>query len=203
MAELDALPVRIASKIRVAGNGCWIWIAALNTQGYGEVYYRQDTKRTWLAHRLVYFLLTGRLPERLHHRCHTPACVNPDCMLEAGQDEHVKLHIAARKTCSVGHDLTVANTYQRKDGRGRQCRTCKASRQRSLVARQSSLERVLANSRRTERRRAARRATMNLSATTAWPAAGQLDPNPNAKTGGSLTLVGQGAAVTRLSHRPA
>lgn len=57
-------------------DGCWLWTAARNRDGYGM--FKVDAMR--LAHRVAYELLVGPIPAGmdLDHTCHAPACVNPD-----------------------------------------------------------------------------------------------------------------------------
>lgn len=59
-------------------DGCWIWTGARNPQGYGQV--RLDSQRKGPAHRAMYELLVGPIPEGLviDHLCSNPPCVNPD-----------------------------------------------------------------------------------------------------------------------------
>jgi hypothetical protein len=63
------LPPILASKIEVVDGGCWRWTAYVDVQGYGRVNYLQ---KTGTAHRLIYRLLRGDVPEglTLDHICH-------------------------------------------------------------------------------------------------------------------------------------
>lgn len=60
-----------------APNGCWLWTGTLINSGYGKF----DCKwsKSNLAHRNVYQLCVGPIPDGMHlcHRCDTPRCVNP------------------------------------------------------------------------------------------------------------------------------
>ena len=57
---------------------CWPWTRGLHTQGYGRCW---DTRvgKVRYAHRLVYELLRGPVPDHLDilHSCDNPQCVNP------------------------------------------------------------------------------------------------------------------------------
>ncbi len=56
--------------------GCWIWMRALGTQGYGQMVYRKMQG----AHRLSYLAFKGEIPfgKQVLHTCDIRACVNPD-----------------------------------------------------------------------------------------------------------------------------
>ena len=59
---------------------CWLWLAATTPGGYGRFY--PAAKEGWMAHRYIYELLVGPIPEGLdlHHLCHTSSCeLGVDC----------------------------------------------------------------------------------------------------------------------------
>ena len=127
------LPSRIAEKISAPDeNGCWLWMGALGDHGYGMAW---DGARMVGAHRLVYELLVGPIPDGLaldHVKargCHTTACVNPAHTEPVTQGENNRR--AMRDTCKHGHPWTDENTYLRPDKGTRQCRAC--GRERSVA----------------------------------------------------------------------
>src|SRR5690349_7306473 len=75
--NLTVLPERFWAKTRESNNGCLIWQAALNNQGYGQFVH---DGRTQSAHRLAYVAAKGPIPEGLQidHLCRVRACVNPE-----------------------------------------------------------------------------------------------------------------------------
>ena len=77
---------RFWSKVDKCGSAnhpnCWLWTAAKNKKGYGTIQMgsqRDGTRRPRMAHRVVWEMLNGPIPQGmlvLHH-CDNPACVNP------------------------------------------------------------------------------------------------------------------------------
>ena len=131
-----SLPQRIAEKIRFSPDGCWHWAAALNAQGYG--YTRLAGHGSQLgAHRVVWLLLRGPIPEGLHldHLCRVRRCVNPAHLRAVTCRENVLAPgsrcasaVNARKAhCPHGHPYDEDNTFvagARGGKRYRQCKTC-------------------------------------------------------------------------------
>lgn len=84
---------RIGSKIVPQPNGCWAWTdhdltSYVVTTIEGE---------TGSAHRIVYQLCRGKLPDDLvlHHECQRPGCVNPDHLRPMANGDHVAMHANA------------------------------------------------------------------------------------------------------------
>ena len=86
MSSLALTPQNIAfihSRI-LKGDGCWEWTGKKNNFGYG-VYVtfpngRSSKSQTNLVHRVIYTLCVGDIPvgALLDHKCHNPACCNPE-----------------------------------------------------------------------------------------------------------------------------
>lgn len=70
--------VRAGIPTGLADDVCWPWTKGQHTQGYGRCW---DTRvgKVRYAHRLVYELLRGPIPDDLDilHSCDNPPCVNP------------------------------------------------------------------------------------------------------------------------------
>lgn len=117
---------RLVSKIDASGD-CWLWTAGKDRCGYGRFGVKG---RNRLAHRVVYELAVGQIPQglTLDHRCKTRHCVNPGHLDPISLRENilrgdgVGVVNAARTHCAHGHEFTPENTYV---ARGkRHCREC-------------------------------------------------------------------------------
>ena|SRR6185436_4498635 len=67
---------RFWRKVRVT-DGCWLWMAAKGTGGYGIFQLNGEARR---AHSLAYQDFFGPIPDGLIvcHHCDNPPCVRPD-----------------------------------------------------------------------------------------------------------------------------
>jgi len=66
----------IRARVKVDGNGCWIWQGRTDRDGYG-LYWR-DARR-YRVHRVMCESVHGKLPQRILacHECDVPQCCNP------------------------------------------------------------------------------------------------------------------------------
>lgn len=124
------LPNHIEEKVYPCPmSGCWLWGASGNRSGYGQV--RADG-RLQVAHRVVYGLLVGKIPEglTLDHICRNRACVNPDHLEPVSGKENIlrgkgPCALNAAKThCKRGHPLSGGNVRPIAGRVGRQCIAC-------------------------------------------------------------------------------
>lgn len=69
--------IRIKSKIKIDGNGCWNWTEKLNHDGYAKIYY---IDRYLPAHRASYEIFVCKVPRDkiVCHKCDNRKCINPD-----------------------------------------------------------------------------------------------------------------------------
>jgi HNH endonuclease len=65
---------RFWPKVNKQADGCWIWTACRQHNGYGVF---QDNGY-WMAHRFIWEQLKGKIPKGmvLGHTCNVPCCVN-------------------------------------------------------------------------------------------------------------------------------
>jgi len=120
---------RFRAKYEVRANGCWEWIGALQTNGYGS--FGVGAGKSMLAHRWSYEHHVGPIPDGLtiDHLCRNRRCVNPKHIEPVTIAENTRRGESpfaknARAThCKRGHELTADNLRTRKDGR-RQCKAC-------------------------------------------------------------------------------
>ena len=126
-----AVTDRFWSKVAQSGKSeCWPWLAYRKANGYGTFYLKG---RTCLAHRVAYELEVGPIPHGLviDHRCRNRSCVNPTHLepvthrvnILRGQSPSARF--SGVTECIHGHEFTPDNTYVRKDGKGRMCKTCR------------------------------------------------------------------------------
>ena len=136
---------RFWAKVQIPNeNGCLNWLGAKTKAGYGEMTIgsRTDGSQTTVyAHRFVYELLIGPIPEGLEidHLCRNRPCVNVLHMEPVTTRENGRRGIKGVLTthCPRGHPYDEANTYRWPSGYGgRKCRACRAARR---LARQTRL----------------------------------------------------------------
>jgi hypothetical protein len=133
----------ILQRTRFLPNGCIEWIGHVASNGYGQV---GSDGRTQSAHRVIYELLVGPIPDglTLDHDCHNTdracpgggscrhrRCVNPaHLVLATSRDNTLRSPVAitainARKThCKNGHPFDEVNTGRSTGRQGRRCRRC-------------------------------------------------------------------------------
>jgi HNH endonuclease len=124
---------RLLAKIGFDGpGGCWLWTSALDYGGYPIIWIGDGVSRR--AHRVVYELLVGPIPQglQLDHLCSVRHCVNPDHLepvtgaVNVGRSTNTPMARKRAQThCKRGHPFDLINTRWRRDGR-RCCRACDA-----------------------------------------------------------------------------
>ena len=116
-------------------SGCWLWIGAIKSNGYGVI--RNGARGTGYsyAHRYAYIAFRGLIPAgaQIDHLCRLRCCVNPDhlepvsCRENLRRGTHPNIILHRNRTCKQGHFLNPENSYYQADGR-QFCKTCSKRR---------------------------------------------------------------------------
>lgn len=126
--NIGGLPDRIAARIKVNPvTGCWECQGKLSS-GYARMGW---AGRIQVAHRVVYTLLVGPIPDglTLDHLCRVRHCVNPAHLEPVTRGTNVLRGIgpaalnAVKTHCPAGHEYNEVNTYIDSLGQ-RTCRSC-------------------------------------------------------------------------------
>lgn len=111
------LPPHISNAYAVdEETGCWLWRRSKSPDGYG---WSSLHNRTYQAHRLVYEMTVGTIPEGmvLDHLCRVRHCVNPAHLEPVSMRENLvrsPITTAGRDNClSCGGPLTYLGSQRR------------------------------------------------------------------------------------------
>jgi hypothetical protein len=131
--SVATLAERFWSKVEKS-DGCWVWTAGLNRDGYGRIY-RDEQSPAVLAHRMAWELENGPIAVGavICHRCDNPACVRVDHLYVGTQADNLADMFSKRRDrngrktqCKRGHAFDEQNTRLY---RGlRVCRSCEHDR---------------------------------------------------------------------------
>lgn len=85
---------RFWGKVEKLGNesGCWIWIGAINSDGYGSIGMGSRNSGRWTAgaHQIAWLIQRGESHGRsILHSCDTPCCVRGDHLFLGTQQDNV------------------------------------------------------------------------------------------------------------------
>ena len=87
---------RLMTRVKEVGSGCIEWQGSMHPGGYGKV---EVNGRHYAAHRLIYELTVGPIPEGMYllHSCDNPKCCNVEHLRPGTQRENVQ------EAASKGH----------------------------------------------------------------------------------------------------
>lgn len=136
---MDLKEKLLAGKELDPTTGCWLWKFGKTTAGYGVIFFNGNQ---YYVHRLSARFFLGL--ENDEYACHKNECPNKHCFnpehLYPGNDKTNQEDRAEEIThCVAGHEFTSNNTYIARNAKfpKRQCRECKARREKERRARKS------------------------------------------------------------------
>jgi hypothetical protein len=122
--------------------GCWFWTGTLDQYGYGVLGRGRRGAGNIPAHRAVWLLLVGPIPDGMEsdHRCRNHPCVNPDHLeIVTGAENKRRGYSPARlwalrTQCGQGHPLDGVTRCHRGKQAGQSWRYCKTCRRQKQAA---------------------------------------------------------------------
>ena len=132
-------PRRRALGKFTVGDDCWLWTDRPDPGGYGRIKMEGRKGRLVQAHRFVYEMLVGPIPEglQLDHLCRVRNCVRPDHLepvtgAENQRRGNINQH-ALKSACPRWHAYKAYPTYEKRTGTTRiwrRCLVCRAEASR-------------------------------------------------------------------------
>lgn len=127
--DLNKLRETLLSKKLEMSSGCWFWLGAKNTNGYGIIHVGEHRMGVHRASFIAFRNSEFNSELNVLHICNKERCFNPAHLYQGTQVDNVNdqikagTHPNASKTyCKNGHEFTEENTGRQKAGR--YCKTC-------------------------------------------------------------------------------
>lgn len=91
---------RFWSQVDKSGD-CWVWIGALSSNGYGEIYFNHQHLT---VHRTSWLIAHGNIPNGMYvcHHCDNKQCVNPSHL-------YIGTHLDNTRDAVVRHRMATGN----------------------------------------------------------------------------------------------
>lgn len=123
---------RLLRRIQVEDDGCWRWIGARKSDGYGQIREGGKHGARLLTHRVAYQHFVGPIADGLEidHLCRNRACCNPEHLEAVTHKVNMargEMYNGVKTHCKWGHEFTQENTKISSDGR-RVCVQCLRAR---------------------------------------------------------------------------
>jgi len=101
---------RFESKVKKT-EGCHLWIAAKQKQGYGMFSYNGKSTP---AHRFAYLLYKGEIAENMvvHQTCETNECVNPEHLVLQTKSQNKRSYTSVRVSQEMVEKESVKYLYK-------------------------------------------------------------------------------------------
>lgn len=79
----------IRDRVAVNANGCWVWVHATDSNGYGSVTRNSGEVS---SHRLSWKVFRGEVPflDEVLHSCDNPPCCNPDHLFLGSKSDNTQ-----------------------------------------------------------------------------------------------------------------
>lgn len=131
MTDMERFMAKVSPE---PNSGCWLWLGAISTNGYGQIWNPQ-TRALSVASRWIYEAIHGPIADGLYvcHQCDVSLCVNPahlflgtptdnvrDCM---GKGRFRSI-LREKMICLRGHPLQGENVRMYSGGKKRRCLVC-------------------------------------------------------------------------------
>lgn len=101
---------RFWDKVEKSSDGeCWEWIGATVNTGYGS--FGIGGYKTFLAHRVSFYIEHGFSPDNCNHTCDNRLCVNPRHLYSGTQSDNVQDMLKRNKTLRKNLCIATAKRH--------------------------------------------------------------------------------------------